>query len=785
MPGGLLPEWLRVEFAVPIRPTRIEIWEANNGPFVSQLEMESATTGQRLPFPEWNQDFVSQGCGVMDHNISGSGHDPTSVVWITTAVDGWEAIDAVRLSGLAPCMPPSPPQSPPPPPSPPPPLNPYPPSDPPPPPPWYLPTITSGEAFNLAIVAPAFIVAFLVFWYLLVALSFYCCNDEYACIGDGRYTFPALFWPCHEAFNKLLPKLRSKEGKKARRERKKAEKEKRAKKEAKKAEKEESPPVKCIRYCCEGMIPPFCWRMALMSWCSGKCCPGDEDDDDDEEKYDAPPAHPTEPVRKKNKEGMLVDGLSWQRLVDAKGKPIKRRPKMGLELTKPEEGVQLLSEKLHEKEDDLCTKAGGGPSWNGPLIITFTQEEWDSFGIDLARINPEVNEKKDVMAELEKRDGKVGLREMLSTHDVTGGRVLYDSSRNRTIILDPEDKENNEAEEEFMDINEPFALRMMNRYVQASNGVYFKPVILDKHVITSLDDGEAALNKAVEKKRSAGKDEDVDAEWPPLKNRPPFSSLLSAAASANAMNSTYPTQLSSGGGSFPSLVPAEVHDAYETYSKFKYGTQTLDDGDLSHPTAKFSSKPGDTGKLAGTSCDLGHNNKDQRHHPNYTRAYHLADQPPWASNSITKLKALGKVPVGHGENAHSMGQLGDASSLTSHSVLPSTYMQPPRYNQLSIPGSTSFTAFSASHARLAPLSDGPSLSDELRRTTNAQTEALYGTPPRLSGMKAGDYDGTKRFVGSIEEIDGMAGGIRSDSVDAAAIAGRMPFGLPLGGDALP
>ena len=47
------------------------------------------------------------------------------------------------------------------------------------------------------------------------------------------------------------------------------------------------------------------------------------------------------------------------------------------------------------------------------------------------------------MAELEKRDGKVGLREMLSTHDVTGGRVLYDSSRNRTIILDPEDKENN------------------------------------------------------------------------------------------------------------------------------------------------------------------------------------------------------------------------------------------------------------------------------------------------------------------------------------------------------
>ena len=168
--------------------------------------------------------------------------------------------------------------------------------------------------------------------------------------------------------------------------------------------------------------------------------------------------------------------------------------------------------------------------------------------------------------------------------------------------------------------------------------------------------------------------------------------LLSAAASANAMNSTYPTQLSSGGGSFPSLVPAEVHDAYETYSKFKYGTQTLDDGDLSHPTAKFSSKPGGTGKLAGTSCDLGHNNKDQRHHPNYTRAYHLADQPPWASNSITKLKALGKVPVGHGENAHSMCQLGDASSLTSHSVLPSTYMQPPRYNQLSIPGSTSFTA---------------------------------------------------------------------------------------------
>ena len=98
-----------------------------------------------------------------------------------------------------------------------------------------------------------------------------------------------------------------------------------------------------------------------MSWCSGKCCPGDEDDDDDEEKYDAPPAHPTEPVRKKNKEGMLVDGLSWQRLVDDKGKPIKRRPKMGLELTKPEEGVQLLSEKLHRRRTISAPRQEVGP----------------------------------------------------------------------------------------------------------------------------------------------------------------------------------------------------------------------------------------------------------------------------------------------------------------------------------------------------------------------------------------------------------------------------------------
>ena len=173
---GGAAEWLRVTFEQPIFADRIEIWESHAAPFVTRIEYEGAASGARQTV--W-QGTDATACGAVLDVTTTSSTELVGAVWITTEASGFEAIDAVRLSGVAPCMPPLPPRPPPPPPSsPPPPVEP-PPGAPPNPPPWYIPDVSTEQAINMAIVFPSVAAALLVTWYLLMAMC-----------------MRSLYWPC-------------------------------------------------------------------------------------------------------------------------------------------------------------------------------------------------------------------------------------------------------------------------------------------------------------------------------------------------------------------------------------------------------------------------------------------------------------------------------------------------------------------------------------------------------------------------------------------------------------
>ena len=167
---GGAAEWLRVTFEQPIFADRIEIWETHAAPFVTRIEYEGADSGARQTV--W-QGTDATACGAVFDVTTTTPTELVGAVWITTEASGFEAIDAVRLSGMGPCTPPLPPRPPPPPPSSPPP--------PPPeaPPPWYMPNVSSEQAINMAIVFPSVAGALLVTWYLLMA-----------------WCMRSLYWPC-------------------------------------------------------------------------------------------------------------------------------------------------------------------------------------------------------------------------------------------------------------------------------------------------------------------------------------------------------------------------------------------------------------------------------------------------------------------------------------------------------------------------------------------------------------------------------------------------------------
>ena len=69
-----------------------------------------------------------------------------------------------------------------------------------------------------------------------------------------------------------------------------------------------------------------------------------------------------------------------------------------------------------------------------------------------------------------------------------------------------------------------------------------------------------------------------------------------------------------------------------------------------------------------------------------------------------------------------------ACSLLPSSVSASPFPNPPSFHQLSVPTSTCFTSFSASHARLAPLRLSASFAEELRDASNSQAAKKFGAP---------------------------------------------------------
>ena len=165
--GGEL-EWLRVTFTPPVFATRLEVWEAYAAPFISRVEYEGATSGMRQVL--W-QGIDTTACGsTFDVALVVPPVEPINAVWIFTDAVGYEAIDAVRLSGNAHCSPPLPPTPPPPPPFSPPPTVPPSPATPPPSPPWYIPEVSLEQAVNLSIILPTVLIVVLCLWYNLIAL---------------------------------------------------------------------------------------------------------------------------------------------------------------------------------------------------------------------------------------------------------------------------------------------------------------------------------------------------------------------------------------------------------------------------------------------------------------------------------------------------------------------------------------------------------------------------------------------------------------------------------------
>ena len=183
--GGEGYEWLRVTFDQAVFATKLEVWETGEAAyepsgmttqgFITEISFEDDTGSVH---PNIQGRINGRWQGTLDNTLCGRVFTlelpaPTTYavkhVRITTSYPGYEEVDAVRLSGSAPCEPPYPPSPPPPPPSLPPLPPPPPPISPPASPPWYIPTLTSDEWTNFSILLPSALFGVLFFWYLLIA----------------------------------------------------------------------------------------------------------------------------------------------------------------------------------------------------------------------------------------------------------------------------------------------------------------------------------------------------------------------------------------------------------------------------------------------------------------------------------------------------------------------------------------------------------------------------------------------------------------------------------------
>eukprot|EP00966_Prymnesium_polylepis_P147759 3413487-Prymnesium_polylepis.1 len=112
--GGPEPEWLLVIFASPLRATSVEIFETYNAPFVTSVEAIDPAGQSTTIFS--GPDMTPCGSAL---TIELSGSTIVEQIKIHTAVEGYEEIDAVRISGwhlhlpgLPPPLPPYPPSQP-------------------------------------------------------------------------------------------------------------------------------------------------------------------------------------------------------------------------------------------------------------------------------------------------------------------------------------------------------------------------------------------------------------------------------------------------------------------------------------------------------------------------------------------------------------------------------------------------------------------------------------------------------------------------------------------------
>ena len=169
--GGADMEWLRLTFPAPMRATKLEVYEAYVNGSLASIEYEDVSGGRHTVWssPPSIDATLCGGAFELTHP-SPTTYD-VAAVWLFTAAEGYEEIDAVRLTGTAPaCWPPLPPRRR---------RRRYPTrcrsrEPPPPPPPWWMPDLTAGELTNLTTFGAGGLGAILAFWYAAIACM--CCS---------------------------------------------------------------------------------------------------------------------------------------------------------------------------------------------------------------------------------------------------------------------------------------------------------------------------------------------------------------------------------------------------------------------------------------------------------------------------------------------------------------------------------------------------------------------------------------------------------------------------------
>jgi hypothetical protein len=168
--GGSGVEWVRATFSPPVFAQKVEVWESFAAPFIRSVAFEDEH-GQLHSQGSVSDATPCGGTFVMTLD------EPTTyrvaAIHLSTAADGYEMVDAIRLTGVGACLSSSQP-------SPPPTGAPL----------WAASELSAAQQATLLAVLPAAICGVLLLWYMLVACRLmdplWPCSELCAWLGAAR-----------------------------------------------------------------------------------------------------------------------------------------------------------------------------------------------------------------------------------------------------------------------------------------------------------------------------------------------------------------------------------------------------------------------------------------------------------------------------------------------------------------------------------------------------------------------------------------------------------------------